>query len=191
MTRPAGAATAILWRRLDRPGHESALVCLRDQRWYLEGSAVFAHDATACRLDYSVICDDAWRTVSASVRGWVGTDDVQFDLAVNAGGHWTLNGRDCPDTAGCVDVDLNWSPSTNLLPIRRLRLAPGQEAAVRAAWLRFPSFALEPLEQRYRRLDESRYRYESGGGSFVAELEVNDAGFVVHYPGFARADAGG
>ena len=86
--------------------------------------------------------------------------------------------------AGCIDLDLNFSPSTNRLPIRRLGLAIGQEAQVRAAWLRFPSFTLEPLEQIYRRLNATTYRYESAGGKFVAELQVNAAGFVTHYPNF-------
>jgi hypothetical protein len=54
---------------------------------------------------------------------------------------------------------------------------------VTAAWLRFPELTLEPLSQRYVRLDERRYRYESQGGSFVAELEVDDLGLVVHYEG--------
>lgn len=75
-------------------------------------------------------------------------------------------------------ASLNFSPSTNLLPIRRLNLAIGQGAAVRAAWLRFPSFTLEPLEQVYRRIDPTTYRYESAGGRFVAELQVNDSGLV-------------
>jgi uncharacterized protein len=77
---------------------------------------------------------------------------------------------------------LNFSPSTNLLPIRRLGLALGQEAEVKAAWLRFPSFTLEPLVQRYRRIDAAAYRYESAGGRFVSELRVNAAGFVIDYP---------
>ena len=178
----------ILWGRLDRPGHESARVFLRDSRWHLAGSALFAHEGRACRLDYSVVCDAAWQTVSGRVSGWLGADTVELHVSVDSARRWRLNGRDCPAVAGCVDIDLNWSPSTNLLPIRRLGLAPGQKAEVRAAWLRFPSFALEPLDQRYRRLDESTYRYESGGGSFVADLEVNEAGLVVHYPGFARAE---
>lgn len=86
--------------------------------------------------------------------------------------------------AGCIDLDLNFSPSTNLLPIRRLGLAIGEEAKVNAAWLRFPGFTLEPLEQLYRRIDRTTYRYESAGGKFVAELRVNTAGFVTHYPNF-------
>jgi hypothetical protein len=64
----------------------------------------------------------------------------------------------------------------------------GQEMEVRAAWLRFPSFRLEPLAQVYRRIDETRYRYESGGGSFVAELRVNREGFVTYYPNIWEAE---
>lgn len=36
-----------------------------------------------------------------------------------------LNGVDCPAVAGCTDIDLGFSPSTNLLPIRRLSLEVG------------------------------------------------------------------
>lgn len=90
--------------------------------------------------------------------------------------------------AGCTDLDLNFSPSTNTLPIRRLNLAIGQEAKVKAAWLRFPNFELEPLYQLYRRVDEAIYRYESGGSQFVADLEVNQAGFVTNYPGIWQAE---
>lgn len=108
-------------------------------------------------------------------------------MAVDSASQWKLNGVERPEVAGCIDLDLNFSPSTNLLPLRRLSLAIGQEAKVRAAWLRFPSFALEPLDQLYRRTGEATYRYESAGGTFVAELEVNGAGFVVRYPGFWEA----
>lgn len=92
--------------------------------------------------------------------------------------------------AGCVDLDLNFSPSTNLLPIRRLELAVGQRTEVKAAWLRFPSFTLEPLDQLYRRIDAAVYRYESAGGKFVRDLQVDAAGFVTHYPGFWQIEEG-
>jgi uncharacterized protein len=119
----------------------------------------------------------------------VGDEAVEVEIVVDADGHWLLNGGERPEVAGCVDLDLNFSPSTNLLPIRRLGLAVGQEAPVRAAWLRFPGFTLEPLDQLYRRVAEATYRYESAGGAFVRELAVNGEGFVSEYPGFWRSEA--
>lgn len=84
-----------------------------------------------------------------------------------------------------------FSPATNLLPIRRLALPVGGQARVRAAWLRFPGFELGPLDLVYRRTGELTYRYESGGGSFRADLAVDGRGLVVHYPGLATAEPKG
>jgi hypothetical protein len=174
---------SILWRRLDAPGHESLRLTLESSHWYLAGTAVFAHETRPCRLDYSVTCDARWHTRSAKVAGWLGDELIDADLTVDAAGAWRLNGVEHPSVAGCIDVDLNFSPATNTLPIRRLDLAVGQASPVRAAWLRFPTFTLEPLEQLYRRTGDSTYRYESDGGRFAAELEVSSSGLVTRYPG--------
>jgi uncharacterized protein len=188
--RTREADRSVLWRRLDRPGHESARVSLRDSGWSLTGTAVFAQDEQPCRLDYQVLCDSNWLTSSGSVSGWVGDETVAIELSVDPARRWRLNGRECPAVAGCIDLDLNFSPSTNLLPIRRLGLGVGEEATVQAAWLRFPSFRLEPLEQLYRRVDVATYRYQSAGGKFIAELQVNEAGFVTSYADFWQAEVG-
>ena len=159
----------ILWRRLDHPGHEAA----RLGPHQLDGSAVFEHEGEPCRLEYVITFDDAFRTESAKVTGFVGDEAV--DVSVS---------RREIEQLGCIDIDLNFSPSTNLLPIRRLNLAVGEEAEVRAAWLRFPSFKLELLEQIYRRTGPDTYRYSSAGGKFVRDLRVNAVGFVTDYPNF-------
>jgi hypothetical protein len=173
---------SILWRRLDQPGHESARLLQENNLWTLNGVAVFSHDGQPCRLDYEIVCDSRWYTLSARVTGWVGDNSIAIDIAVNSEQHWLLNQTRAPEVEGCIDLDLNFSPSTNLLPIRRLNLPVGQEAEVRAAWLRFPSFKLEPLTQIYRRIDETNYRYESAGGKFVTNLLVNADGLVRNYP---------
>lgn len=168
--------TEILWKRIDISGLEAAR--LADRR--LQGTAVLRHQREVCSLSYTIDCDEAWHTRTASVRGWLGAKEI--DVAIVAeNGMWTLNGEPVERVSGCIDVDLNFSPSTNVLPIRRLNLDVGEEATVRAAWLRFPSFALEPLEQRYRRLAERKYHYQSG--SFSADLNVDDAGLVLEYAG--------
>jgi uncharacterized protein len=179
---------SILWRRIDQPGHEAARLIFHPSSRHFTGTAVFAHHQQPCRLDYLVVCDAGWHTVSGKVAGWLGNETIAIDLTVDAACRWWLNGAECPDVAGCIDLDLNFSPSTNLLPIRRLGLAIGQEVEVKAAWLRFPSFTLEPLVQRYHRIDATTYRYDSAGGRFVTELQVNAAGFVTHYPSVWRVE---
>jgi uncharacterized protein len=174
----------ILWRRLDQPGHEFARLWFHESSWHLAGTAMFVHDRTPSLLAYHLTCGANWQTRSAQVTGWVGDETVEFELSVDAARRWWLNGKEVPSVEGCLDLDLNFSPSTNLFPIRRLALEVGQSAVVKAAWLRFPSFVLEPLDQVYRRTAVTNYRYESAGGKFVRDLTVNPAGFVTDYPDF-------
>ena len=110
--------------------------------------------------------------------------DVHRPLEI--GGLWS--GKDKPPGfSDCVDVDLGFTPATNTLPIRRLRLAVGGKREIAVAWLRWPELRLERALQRYERLAEDRYRYSSNG--FSAELVVDEHGLVVDYEGLWRAIA--
>ena len=73
--------------------------------------------------------------------------------------------------------------------IRRLGLGLGQEASSRAAWLRLPDLALEPLEQSYRRVGEHAYEYHAPG--YTGLLEVDATGMIARYPGRWEREAGG
>jgi uncharacterized protein len=153
----------------------------------VEGTALFQNEGEPCRLEYLVTCSADWRTQSATLTGWLGSRDVSVNVYVDNHGRWLLNSEPVGGLEGSVDIDLNFSPSTNVLPIRRLGLEIGERASVKAAWLRFPGFRLEPLEQIYHRLDASTFRYESAGGRFTRDLTVNEAGLVILYPGFWEA----
>ena len=65
----------------------------------------------------------------------------------------------------------------------------GEEAAVRAVWLPFPSLQFELLPQAYRRDGERTWCFESGAGAFVRTLAVNATGFVTSYPDLWQAEA--
>ncbi len=160
------AEHVICWRRIDEPGHDSAALLRVDAAWHLTGTAVFTHGGQPCRLAYLVVCDERWYTSLARVIGWIGQRAVRLEIVADADRRWRLNGVECPAVAGSSDVDFEFSPCTNLLPVRRLGLHVGRAAPVRAAWLRFPSGRLEPLEQVYTRTGATTYRYESAGGRF-------------------------
>jgi uncharacterized protein len=151
----------------------------------LEGTVAHSAEDRLALISYTVITDTGWRTGEVHVRLTTPEQQrslvIEFDEDVNK--IW-VDLKDQPDLHGCIDADLEFSPCTNTLPIRRLGLGIGESADVRAAWVRFPSLRVEPLDQVYTRTGERTYRYRSG--SFEAELDVDDEGLVIDYPGLWR-----
>lgn len=179
----------ILWKGFFLPGYETCQLSIQNSRWQLDGTVVFSFNHQPCQLGYRVVCNAGWQTIFGNIQGWLGNTPVNIQYAADDTHHWSLNGVDCTEVAGCIDLDLNFSPSTNLLPIRRLGLDVGKTAPVIAAWLRFPSFKLESLPQQYTRLDQNTYQYESGGAKFIANLKVNPTGFVTNHPDLWQVEA--
>ncbi|WP_185960683.1 putative glycolipid-binding domain-containing protein [Aliidiomarina halalkaliphila] len=182
-------SNSIIWRMLEDQGLEFANLGVREDGWELSGTAVLMHEGSPSKIEYLVICDSSWSTRSVSVCGMIGGERFAIDLEVDSDQEWRRNGVAQPAVSGCLDVDLGFSPSTNILPIRRLALDVGEESEVRVAWLQFPSFELKELTQIYRREGDKIYRYESGGGAFISTLAVNNVGFVIDYPGLWRAES--
>ena len=175
--------SSILWRRLDLEGHDACLLGATDRGWRLKGHALFAHDGKPCSLAYVVECDAGWNTRSACVEGFVGAQELHYEIERLADGQWMLNGVGQAEVAGLVDVDLGFTPATNLLPIRRLDLGPGKTMPAPAAYLAFPRVKLGCLDQTYRRLDQNRYAYAAPMFGYDAVLEFSAIGWVLDYPG--------
>jgi hypothetical protein len=78
---------------------------------------------------------------------------------------------------------------TNALPVHRLVLDVGQQASAPAVYVRAVGLNVERLEQSYVRLaDEAgqqRYRYTAPAFGFACQLDYDDAGLVLSYPGIA------
>lgn len=178
----------VVWRRLDRPGREAASVRKIWSGWRLFGVVELEHDGMTARISHVTTCSRAWQTQECELTGFIGDAPVAIQVQRDFAGCWTLDGLPVHEVAGCDDIDLAFSPITNLLPIRRLALCIGSTAQVRAAWLRFPELTLEVLEQQYTRLDSNRYLYESADGEFRRELTVDDSGLVLNYPGLWIAE---
>jgi len=95
-------------------------------------------------------------------------------------GSWT----DRPELDGCLEVDISITPLTNTLPIQRLKLEPGESREIRAVYIELPQLSVSVMPQRYTRLGDRLYRYQSEG--FQADLSVDEFGLVVDYPGLWR-----
>jgi len=177
----AGGEGAILWRRLDVPGHDACRLEGDQRGWRVEGAASFLADEGPAWLVYTIECDLRWRARRGQVRGRLGSRAIELEVS-NGDGVWLLNGVTIDGLAGCIDLDLGFTPATNLIAIRRLALAPGQAGDVRAAWLDVATGALQPLDQRYERRSESAYWYQAPRFDYAAELDVAATGFIRRYP---------
>jgi hypothetical protein len=175
--------SAVLWRRVDVPGHDACRLDEVEDGWRLTGTAVYRLADAPARLDYRVTCDRSWRTRKASVRGWVGAEPIAITVARTDDGGWRLNDAPVAGLDDCVHVDFGFTPATNLPQLRRVALAIGEAAEVPVAWLDVPAATLSRLEQRYRRVAATSYDYDAPRFAYRALLEVTPVGFARSYPG--------
>ena len=78
---------------------------------------------------------------------------------------------------------------TNTLPVHRMALGLGQEAAAPAAYVRALGLTVERLEQIYVRVadegGQQRCDYTAPLFDFACRLVYDDTGLVLLYPGIA------
>ena len=94
-----------------------------------------------------------------------------------------VGGRSLEVELGNADFfDLGFSPLFNSLPVIRDRLLePGQARDYVMRWIDVPSLEVSLSHQRYEPLGNRRVRFRAG--SFTAEIDFDEAGFVTSYPG--------
>jgi hypothetical protein len=175
----------VLWERVDTVGVEYAEVGLNPLR--LQGEVVVVEDGTPFAVSYRVDCDDEGRTARAQVGVKRSGARGAVTVVRAPDGAWTVDGQPRPELAGIDDVDISITPATNTLPIRRLRLDVGRQAALAAAWIRLPTLEVTILREIYLRVAANTYEYEAPDLSFRARLDVDPDGLVRSYGGLWTA----
>ena len=177
----------ILWRRLDAPGHDSCRLSRNDAGWVLEGTAVFSENSIPAMLGYQVVANSMWCTIQAHIHGWLGEQDIDLRVTRTRDGNWMLDGTAVPGLEANFDLDLSFTPATNLLQLRRVSMPEGDVMDLPVAWLDVASATLTCLPQRYERRAATSYWYEAPGYSGL--LKVRASGFILQYPGLWEAES--
>ncbi|MFE0014241.1 putative glycolipid-binding domain-containing protein [Mesorhizobium sp. NPDC059054] len=172
------------WQEWDGDGTQ--YLVLSGQRDGMSVDAVaISSDPYLFAARYRIAIDVDWLTRRLEVS-LVGREDVLI-LEADGKGHWTMDGQPMPTLDGVLEPDLSVSPFTNTLPIKRLRLAKGESAEIRTAYISVPALEVFPDPQRYTCLEEgSRYLYESLDSDFRREITFDEHGLVTDYPGLFR-----
>ena len=176
-------AADIGWAALQWPGLEHVVVSASAEGSDAEGQLIMAEQGLIT-VRYSLTCDAGWRFRMLTISARSAAGQRVLTLARQPDGGWLADGQPRPDLGGCDDIDINCTPLTNTLPIRRLGWAAGQAYDIDVAYVSVPELEVRRAQQRYTRLRADAFRYESG--SFQADLEVDADGFVIDYPGIWR-----
>jgi len=145
----------------------------------LKGTTILLKQPSIIR--YLVECDKSWKTRVAHIRKERKGKVNSLALRTNTEGVWFEGKTPLTLATGLLDIDFEFSPATNTLPINRLNLNEGESREVDSLWVRSESLKLERLRQRYCRLDSTHYRYESLSFDFKSTIEVDQLGLVVNY----------
>lgn len=175
------------WRPVEGDGLEHVTITPEADEIVARGVAIGQREGAAYGVDYTLVCDRDW-TVRAVDLGT--TRGMALSLRSDGQGRWSNHdGRPLPEFDGCIDVDLAGSPLTNTLPIRRLDWTASEGRSVRLdmLYVSFDSFVPTRDGQVYACLEAGRrFRYQAADLSFSAELEVDEDGLVLGYPGLFR-----
>jgi hypothetical protein len=175
------------WKRLDLPGHDAA--CLRgtDDGFELSGRAVFLDPRGPAALRYELALAPDWSTRRGHIGGFIGRRPIDTRIAREPEG-WTLDGRGF-GMAEIVDLDLGFTPATNMVQLRRAGLKLGETAEFDVAWLEAGDEALIRLPQVYRRDSDVDYAYDSPTANYSATIVLARSGFAAVYPGLWEIEA--
>ncbi|MGH2982102.1 MAG: putative glycolipid-binding domain-containing protein [Solirubrobacterales bacterium] len=206
------APRTLVWRGLDNWRAELAEVELGPSRLSARGVQIGVSGVVPTgpdevedspvryRVDYELSTAEGFVTsrlaVTASGQGWrrelllERPGEGEWRCEGDAGGDLGLPGPggDPSDFAEALDCDLGLSPLTNFMPVRREGLTDGGVAAdFVMAWVAVPGLSVHRSEQRYEPIDARTVRYVGRHRSFVGELELDEDGLVLLYPGLGEA----
>ena len=170
----------------------------------LEGARVsFAHGFRAqgrmvrpqFTASYRRVVDDSGALSRLSVASETAENELNLTMNRTGDGFRLLDtggggGGKRVDLGGAVDLDLEFSPLFNTLPIRRLDLhRKAGEHTLPIGFVRLPDLRVEATEQVYRTLSVADGAdpavIEFRWAEFTAELVVDQDGLVLNYPSVA------
>ncbi len=193
------ARNHIIWESVAWPGYEH--LCIEawsgDGGYNVDGLVVAVLSDRPSRIWYRIEIDDSWifKSLSISVTdeisefddGPLDLDGDRLELVRTPNGHWDHDyAGSAVNLSACTDIDIAITPFTNTLPIRRLELDVGEAAEIDVVYVTVPDLTLAPASQRYTRLTERLYRFESLASGFIADITVDEHGLVTDYPELFR-----
>ena len=172
---------SLLWEYAQDHSVEHFSLMESERHYLLKGTVNCLLEGKASNINYVVRCTKNWKTRHVYIQNYWGNTKNQISISIDTHQEWKVDNKRIPFASGLTDIDLGITPATNTLPIRRLSLGVNDSQNSTAVWVRFPDLSLQPLSQRYTRLGQNEYAYDSLASGFHAKIQVDLDGIVVSY----------
>jgi hypothetical protein len=183
----------VAWAGVDCLRVEAVRVLLGERGLRATGSLVSCRQDSieAYSASYTLTTDEAGVVQRLTVRTVREKGEQAVTLTRSEEGIWLVDhgqGAARTNFGGALDVDLQFSPLFNALPVRRLnlhRLAAKHELAM--VFVSLPELEVRRVAQTYRTVSLGEPAMVSlSSDSLETELTVDADGLVLDYPGLAR-----
>ena len=107
------------WVPWDDPGSEHLCLTRGADGAHADGLILRRKEGHDLRVHYRLETDPSWRVrrLHLAILG----SEHALHLECYGAGTWTVNRQPAPALAGCSDLDIEITPFTNTLPVRRAR----------------------------------------------------------------------
>lgn len=170
----------ITWNALAWNATETCVVASDDTGVRVEGHlSGRTEDDQPFEMSYLLELAPDWSVQHVLIKD-VRDEGNYLDL-VREDGRWLdHDGIHLTDFDSCEFVDLNRTPLTNSLPIKKLRFEGGDPVVIDVLCIDMPALTMSRKSQAYTQLGAHTYRFQEPG--FTADIVTDDNDLVAVYP---------
>ncbi len=172
----------IIWKGIEYHSAEHCTVAITNGVVDVNSAIIGSYQGITYLVRYALQTNLSAETISLTIHSTCNNKIREIELIKQPDGLWIMNDKVIDDFSGCTDVDIALTPFTNTLPIRRLKLQPGEEQDIRVIYFDLLEGTIKPLSQKYRCLTPTTYHYENIPNDFEADITVDEDGLAIDYP---------
>lgn len=175
--------TNILWTGIEYYSLENCLLKYTDKGAEISSAIIGMYENKIYKIEYLLKTNQYWETIFFELKSQLPDKRNEYTYQSDGKGNWTKDGTSADEFKGCMDIDIPLSPFTNSLPINRMKLSVNEGRRTKVLYFDILNQEIKALEQYYKRLSPTEYKYENVPNDFEATIVVDELGLVVNYPG--------
>ena len=180
--------TNLLWTGIEYYSLENCLINTAGKNNHINSSIIGYYQDKIYNVSYYIKTSSQWETYFLELEYRINNEEHTIKLE-KINDDWLFNKEKKETFKHCIDIDISITPFTNTLPINRLQLRKGEQSKINVIYINIFEHHVKPVHQSYQCIAAGKFLYKNIPNDFEAEIEVDEAGFVINYPSLFKRTA--